>query len=84
VCPLDLKALNEKYPTCSTCIHRGERKLRKGAESMCLKHKRPIEYVWHTDEKGRKSVVIDVPCADYQYLDTPTPLTLSFRQLRSK
>ena len=84
MCPLDLKALNEKYPTCSTCAGRGERKLKKGVESWCLKYRRAIEYVWYTDEKGRKSAVVDIPCADYQYLDMPTPLTLLFRQLLSE
>ena len=83
MCALDLKALNEKYPTCSTCAQRYGRKAKKTVESWCKLHNRPIEYVWHVDEKGRRSVVTDIPCADYQYLDTPGPLTLLFRQLRS-
>ena len=83
MCQVDLKALNEKYPTCSTCIHRGERKLRKGAESWCLKHRRAVEYLWGTDAKGKQVTITDKPCDDYEYHDTATELVLFFRQLRS-
>ncbi len=83
MCSVDLKALNEKYPTCSTCAQRYGRKAKKAVELWCKLHNHPIEYVWYVDEKGRRSVVTDIPCADYQYLDMPTPLTLLFRRLRS-
>ncbi len=84
MCPVDLKALNEKYPTCSTCAFRYERKPLKVVETWCSKHKRKVEFEWGVDAKGKRYTITDKPCGDYEYLDTATELTLFFRQLRSK
>ena len=83
MCQVDLKALNEKYPTCSTCAFRYERKPLKVVETWCSKHKRKVEFEWGVDAKGKRYTITDKPCDDYEYHDTATELVLFFRQLRS-
>jgi hypothetical protein len=79
-----LRKLNEKYPSCSTCQFRGQRVHKVGKRKIprptawCVKHQRPIDYVWldYTSDrsKRKREVIGDVPCDEYAYEYRPTSL----------
>jgi hypothetical protein len=74
-----LRALNEKYPTCSTCQSRVMRSTKvKGKRvqqaAWCQKHNRLVQYNTTTDDRGKPWVVGDIPCEDYTYEYRPALL----------
>jgi len=82
--PEELRALNEKYPTCSTCKFRGVRthqvsKKKSVETTWCERYNRPVEYEYFTGPKGQKWVATDIPCDQYTYLYRPAVLFLSMR-----